>query len=62
MQLPKEQPMGLVLGEIQIEGPFAWSYHDFKIAVDMQAARKIEAGPMLSSTIAIVDIELQGFE
>gem|GEM_PF-2810362 len=54
--------MGLVLGEIQIEGPFAWSYHDFKIAVDMQAAGKIEAGPMLSSTIAIVDIELQGFE
>lgn len=55
-------PMGLMLGEIQLKGSLAWSHHDFQIAVDMLAAGKIETGPLISDTIAMGDIEEQGFK
>jgi threonine dehydrogenase-like Zn-dependent dehydrogenase len=51
-----------MLGEIQLKGSLAWTHHDFKIAVDMLASGKILTQPLLSGTIAMADIEEEGFK
>jgi (R,R)-butanediol dehydrogenase/meso-butanediol dehydrogenase/diacetyl reductase len=55
-------PTSLMFGEIDIKGSLAWDHKDFRIAVDFMASGQVDVKPLISDTIALADIQAQGFE
>ena len=55
-------PSTLMFGEISLRGSLAWDHKDFRIAVDFIASGQVDVKPLISDTIALNDIQTQGFE
>jgi len=55
-------PMKMMLGEVGIKGSLAWTHQDFEMSVDLLASGRINAQPMISTTVGLDEIQKEGFE
>jgi (R,R)-butanediol dehydrogenase/meso-butanediol dehydrogenase/diacetyl reductase len=54
-------PLDIVVREIDLRGSLSCSKHEFELALDLLAHRRINTGSILSDTIPLDDIEERGF-
>lgn len=55
-------PLRMILGEVGVKGSLAWTHRDFEMSVGLLASGRIDAKPLISTTVSLDNIQTDGFE